>query len=66
MEGEDSLANTGEAVTTLDLVTGLLGAGLAQENIRVISPYWAQVATIRLGLMSQFCTLLPHQVTAIQ
>ena len=46
-EGEDSLANTGEAVTTLDLVTRLLGAGLAQEHIGVISPYWAQVATIR-------------------
>ena len=46
-EGEDSLANTGEAVTTLELVTRLLGAGLAQENIGVISPYWAQVAAIR-------------------
>ena len=34
-------------MTTLDLVTRLLGAGLAQENIGVISPYWAQVATIR-------------------
>jgi len=46
-EGEDSLANTGEAVTSLELVTRLLGAGLGQENIGVISPYWAQVATIR-------------------
>ena len=46
-EGEDSLANTGEAVTSLELVTRLLVAGLSQENIGVISPYWAQVATIR-------------------
>ena len=45
--GGGGLANTGEAVTTLDLVTRLLGAGLAQENIGVISPYWAEVATIR-------------------
>ena len=34
-------------MTTLDLVTRLLGAGLAMEDIGVISPYWAQVATIR-------------------
>ena len=53
-EGEDSLANTGEAVTSLELVTRLLGAGLSQENIGVISPYWAQVATIRSGLISLF------------
>ena len=47
LEGEESVANTGEAVTVMDLVSGLVEAGLGQEDIGVISPYWAQVATIR-------------------
>ena len=50
-------------MTTLDLVTRLLGAGLAMEDIGVISPYWAQVATIRSVLLSK-CVL--YQVIAFQ
>lgn len=47
VEDEESVSNIGEAVMVASVVALLTNLGLAQRDIGVISPYWAQVALIR-------------------
>lgn len=46
-EGDESLLNEGEAALVIARARELLDAGLAQEELAVISPYRAQAAHIR-------------------
>ena len=47
LEDEGSVSNIGEAVMVGNVVSVLTNLGLAERDIGVISPYWAQVALIR-------------------
>ena len=47
LEDEESVSNIGEAVMVANVVSVLTNLGIAQRDIGVISPYWAQVALIR-------------------
>ena len=47
VEDEESISNIGEAVVVADIVNRVVTAGLKQEQVGVITPYWAQVSLIR-------------------
>ena len=46
-DGGKSISNMGEALMVVELVEELMGAGVEESMVGVISPYWAQAGLIR-------------------